>query len=219
MKFFGHYLSSATERVRIGFALKNLSYDYLSVREIGWDAYEKINPHRLVPALQVADALIPQSNAILHYLEEQFPEPSLFPEDPVTRAQARAFAQHIVCEMHAVDVLRIRKVLADKLNVDETGLSDWSQHWFADGFSKMEQTLASRSQPYPFCYGEQPGWADLHLVPHMRKAITRFDVDVQKYPLTNEVFNLCVELPAFKKAAPVAQSDYPGSIENPGMEN
>jgi maleylacetoacetate isomerase len=205
--------------VRIGFALKDLNYDYVSVRDMGWDVYEKTNPHRLVPALQIGDALIPQSNAILHYLEEQFPDPSLFPADPVIRAQARAFAQHIVCEMHAVDVLRIRKFLAGKLNVDETGLEHWSQHWFADGFSKMEQALASRSQPFTFCYGEQPGWAELHLVPHMRKAITRFDVDVERYPIINEIFARCVDLPAFMKAAPASQPDYPGAIENPGMEN
>jgi len=219
MKLFGHYVSSATERVRLGFALKNLDYDYVSVREIGWDAYEEVNPNRLVPALQVGDDLIPQSNAILHYLEEQFPEPSLFPTDPVVRAQARAFAQHIVCEMHAVDVLRIRKFLNSSLDVDEAGLRKWSDHWFRDGFVKMEQAMVARSTGFAFCYGEHPGWADLHLVPHMRKAVTRFDVDVQQFPTIHEIYTRCVDLPAFIKAAPVSQPDYPGAIDNPGLEN
>lgn len=158
MKLFATYLSSSSERVRIAFALKKQSYEYVSVRDMGWDEFEKLNPHRLVPALQIGCELIPQSNAILHYLEEQFSDPPLLPSDPVIRAQVRALAQHIVCEMHAVDVLRIRKFMQRTLNVDQEGLEAWSRHWFTDGFSKLEKTLASRTTKHPFCYSARPGW-------------------------------------------------------------
>ena len=133
---------------------------------------------------RLGDALIPQSNAILHYLEGTVSRPVVVsvPTPSSAPRQGRLRNTSFVKCMRSI-VLRIRKFLAGKLNVDETGLEHWSQHWFADGFSKMEQALASRSQPFTFCYGEQPGWAELHLVPHMRKAITRFDVDVERYPI------------------------------------
>jgi len=200
--------------------MKNLEYEYISVREMGWDAYENINPHRLVPALLVSDELIPQSNAILHYLEEQFPEPPLLPADPILRAQSRAFAQYIVCEMHAVDIVRIRKFLDEDLNVDSEGLEQWSNHWFTNGFSKLEQTLANRPElkSFPCCYGEKPGWAELHLVPHLRKGISRFNLDITQYPLLANIYKYCVTQQDFIKAAPQSQPDYPGEIIDPSTE-
>ena len=104
LTLYSKYVNSAGERVRIALALKGLEYEYISVGDIGWDAYEQINPQRLMPTLKLGDRIVPQSTAILEYLEETFPEPPLLPDDPVVRAQARGFAQHIVSEMHAIDV-------------------------------------------------------------------------------------------------------------------
>ena len=64
---YSNYLNSAGERVRIALALKDITYDYISVGEIGWKAYEKINPQRLMPALKLGDCIIPQATAILEY--------------------------------------------------------------------------------------------------------------------------------------------------------
>lgn len=219
MIFYSHYISSSAERVRIAFALKKLEYSYVSVRETGWDAYRDVNPQGLVPALQVGDGLITQTNAILNYLEEQFPEPALLPVDPFLRAQARAFAQQIACEMHPVDVHRIRRFLQTQLGIDEEGCRLWSAHWFAEGFDSLERTLEMRADAYAFCYGDAPGWADLHLVPHVRKAVTRFDVDVARYPLILRIYERCCVLPEFEAAAPAAQPDYPGELIDPETED
>jgi glutathione S-transferase len=54
-----------------------------------------VSPSGRVPALHVGDAVIYESLAICEWAAEQ--APSLWPEDALTRAQARAVA----CEMHA----------------------------------------------------------------------------------------------------------------------
>ncbi len=218
MVLYSNYVNSAGERVRIALGLKGLTYDYISVNDIGWDAYERINPQRLIPTLKAGEALIPQSTAILEYLEETLPEPALLPKDPVLRAQVRGFSQHIVSEMHAIDVIRVRRFLGNDLGVGADGIAHWQRHWFAKGFKALEALLARRPETWPFCFGETPGWADLHLVPQMRKGLTRFGVDVAAYPLLHGVFERCIGLPEFIAATPERQPDWPGRIVEPTLD-
>ena len=132
------------------------------------------------------------------------------PADPLTRARARAFAQHITSEMHAIDVIRVRRFLRDRLGQDKAGVATWQTHWFELGFTALETHLRERTQSFDYCYSESPGWADLHLVPQVRKAISRFDVDMSPYPTIMAVAERCMAQAAFIAAAPEKQPDYPG---------
>lgn len=213
LTLYTRYQNSAGERVRIALALKGIDYTYVSVGssgDVSWDDYEKINPQRLMPALQIGYEIVAQSTAILEYLEEVFPETPLLPSDPILRAQARSFAQHIVSEMHAIDVTRVRQFLANELQVDQAGQDVWHRHWFAMGFTALEELLDRRDTAWRFCFGDTPGWADLHLVPQVRKGISRLDLDMGQYPHIDRVFKACVELPVFIAASPEAQKDFPG---------
>ncbi|MGI9356505.1 MAG: maleylacetoacetate isomerase [Rhizobiaceae bacterium] len=215
LRLYSNYLNSAGERVRIALAMKRIGYEYISVGQIGWEAYEKINPQRLMPTLLVEDQIIPQSTAILEYLEETFPEPRLLPANAITRAQARGFAQHITSEMHAIDVIRVRRFLENQLRVDQEGIARWQHHWFATGFTALEEILARRSRPFAYCYSDTPGWAELHLVPQVRKGLSRFNLNLAAYPLIADVYKNCIDLPAFIASAPQSQPDYPGTVIEP----
>lgn len=217
LTLYSNSVNSAGERVRIALGLKQLDYDYISVREIGWEAYREINPQGLMPALRIGDQIIAQSTAILEYLEETCPEPPLLPSDPVTRALARGFAQHITSEMHAVDVIRIRRFLHNSLGVDRDGLDHWQSHWFDVGFKALEELLRRRQSHWPYCYGEAPGWADLHLVPQVRKGISRFSVDMTPFPLIHGIYERCVDQPAFVAATPEQQPDFTGKWAEPSL--
>jgi maleylacetoacetate isomerase len=217
LTLFSNFVNSAGERVRIALALKNIPFTYVSVGTLGWDAYESINPQRLMPALQIGDQIVAQSTAILEYLEESFPDVPLLPNDPVLRARARGFAQHITSEMHAIDVIRVRRFLANDLGVAEDGIVLWQTHWFAKGFTALEELLRRREEPWPYCFGDAPGWAELHLIPQVRKGLTRFKTDMTPYPLIAGIFARCVDLPAFIKASPEQQEDYLGPFEEPKL--
>jgi maleylacetoacetate isomerase len=212
LRLYSNSYNSGGERVRIAMALKRIDYEYFSIKQLGWDAYRSINPQGLLPTLVVGDVLLTQSAAILEYLEETHPEPSLLPSDPLLRAQARAFAQVIACEMHAIDVGRVRRFLGDELSVSESGLERWSAHWMRDGFTALEALLARRPIQWPYCYGEVAGWADLFLVPQVRKCVSRFDLDLRRYPCIAEIYQRCETLPAFVAASPERQADYEGTI-------
>ncbi|MEQ9125651.1 MAG: glutathione S-transferase N-terminal domain-containing protein, partial [Alphaproteobacteria bacterium] len=65
MKLFSNFVNSAGERVRIALAIKGIDYEYVSVREIGLEAYRRINPQGLMPALMVDGRVMAQATAIL----------------------------------------------------------------------------------------------------------------------------------------------------------
>jgi maleylacetoacetate isomerase len=208
MRLFSYHRNSAGERVRIALHIKGLAYDYVSAPSLG-AKYLHINPHGLMPALEVDGAVIAQSTAILEFLEECHPSPALLPKAPVLRGQARAFGQLIAADTHPLNNNRVRKFLAGTFALGEEQIARWTRHWVAESFIALEATLRDRARPWPFCFGEEPGWADLHLVPQMRNA-RRFGVELAPYPLLRAIEARCVALEPFRLARPEHQLDYPG---------
>ena len=218
LTIYSNYLNSAGERVRIALALKGIDYDYVSVGQMGWAAYREINPQGLMPALKIDDQIVAQSTAILEFLEESYPERPLLPADPVLRARVRSFAQHIASEMHAIDVIRVRRFLSNELGVEKPGIDRWQLHWFQVGFDALEEILVRRETSWPYCFGTEPGWADLYLIPQVTKGITRFSIDMSSYPLIQGISQNCLIHPAFISATPEKQSDYPGKLIEPKLK-
>jgi maleylacetoacetate isomerase len=207
LKLYTRAQNSAGERVRIALGLKAIAYDYVSLATLAPGEYERINPQGLMPTLEVDGRRIAQSSAILEYLEETHPDPPLLPADPVLRAQARAFGAFVAAEMHALTVNRLRKYLEQDLALGEAGAQRWTQHWLGKGYASLEATLAARETPWPFCFGEAPGWADLHLVPQLANA-RRLGVELAPYPTLLAVEARCAKLEAFRRARPDAQPDF-----------
>lgn len=211
LKLYNFFRNSAGHRVRIALALKGLEYEYVSVNigpalEQKSESYLQINPQGLVPTLEHDGARITQSLAIVEYLEEQFPEPAILPKDSLTRARARAFAGAIASEMHALNNSGVHRFLEQDMQADAERRLKWYFHWARLGFSALENMLANEKE-MPFCFGGEPGIADIFLVPqHVN--YRRFGVPLDDYPRLNRIVERCENLPAFQAAAPEAQPDY-----------
>ena len=209
MRLFTRWQNSAGERVRIALNLKGISYEYVAAGSLPPGEYRRLNPQGLMPALGVGGGrVLAQSTAILEYLEETHPEPALLPADPILRAEARAFAQLIASDLHPINNNRVRKYLSERLGVGEEGVLAWYRHWIGVALASLEATLAGRRRDWAFCFGDGPGWADLHLVPQMANA-RRFACDLSPYPRLLAVHARCEELDAFRRARPEAQPDHP----------
>jgi maleylacetoacetate isomerase len=209
MKLYTRWQNSAGERVRIALNLKGLDYEYVSVGSLGAQAYAAINPQGLMPALELDGQVFTQSSAILDLLEMRFPEPPLLPDDPVRRAHSIAFGAIIASEMHALTVNRVRKYLSGQ-GIDEAGVAQWVRHWQSEGFVALEALLARRERAWDYCYGDAPGWADLHLVPQVAAA-RRLGVALERFPIVMAIAERCDSLPAFVAARPESQPDFPKS--------
>lgn len=210
MRFFGYFRSSAAYRCRIGFNLKGVAPEFVPVHlrhgEQRSAGYLAMNPQGLVPALETAGGVITQSLAILEWLEDTIPEPAFLPADPVARAQARAFAQIIACDIHPLQNLRVIDHLRTGCGLDQDAIDAWLARWLGDGLAACEALLQARGGGTRFAFGDEPGLADILLVPQMFSA-RRFGVSLDDMPRLRAVDDACNALPAFARAAPGAQPD------------
>jgi maleylacetoacetate isomerase/maleylpyruvate isomerase len=210
MKLYNYFRSSASFRVRIALALKQLPYEYVSVHLARGDHqqpdYRAIAADGLVPLLAVGDLRLSQSLAIIEYLDETHPQVRLLPADPVQRAQVRALAQSIACEIHPLNNLRVLKYLVGELKVDDATKTAWYRHWVREGLLAFERQLAQLPQGR-YCFGDTPTLADCCLVPQIFNG-QRFDCDFSDLPRTMAAFDACMALEAFQAAQPSACPDY-----------
>jgi glutathione S-transferase len=77
-------------RVRIVLAEKGVEYETVAIDLSDRPAwlYDK-NPLGKVPVLEEDTFVLPESEVIMEYLEERYPQPPLLPADPAARALAR----------------------------------------------------------------------------------------------------------------------------------
>jgi glutathione S-transferase len=88
-KVHGVGASPFVRKVRVALAEKGLDYELEPVFPFGVSPeFKKISPLGKIPVLQEDDYYLPDSSAILDYLEAANPSPSLFPKDPKDRGRA-----------------------------------------------------------------------------------------------------------------------------------
>lgn len=86
-------ISSSGAKARIAFALKGITVETRPPPDgYGSPAYRAIVPAGTIPALVEADFVLSESSAILEWIEETWPGPSLLPGDARARARIRQLA-------------------------------------------------------------------------------------------------------------------------------
>lgn len=212
MKLYGYFRSSASYRLRIAMALKQIPHEKASVHltrgggEQFAAAFRQLNPQQLIPVLDHDGDVLIQSLAIMEYIEEVFPEPPILPKAPAERARVRALCQVVACEMHPLNNLRVLTYLTKELGVSEEAKLKWYRHWVALGFTALEGLLAGHPQTGRFCHGDRPTMADVCLVPQVFNA-KRFDCPLGDYPTVMRIHDVCQALPAFADSVPAKQPD------------
>lgn len=210
MKLYSYYRSSAAYRVRIVLNLKNLEYDLAPINLLNAEQqsehYKTINPQGFVPALETSQGIITQSSAIIDWINSNYLQPPLLPEDSFQAAQVKSFCNIIACDIHPLNNLRILKYLKNQLQVDDKAKNEWYKKWITEGFTILEAKLSTST----YCFGESPSLADAYLIPQTYNAV-RFDTDLSPFPNIQRIYNNCNELDAFLNAHPDHQTDCPNS--------
>lgn len=205
MILFNYWRSSASWRVRIALAYKNVAYEYRAVnllsQENRSDDYTAMNPIGQVPTLVLDDGRqISQSLAILEYLEETVPKPSLLPRDPYLRARARQLAEIINSGIQPFqNIPLIARYSEHGIDAKKTVAGDIERGLHA--VQNIAQPIAGK-----FLVGDDVSFADVCLVPQLNAA-RRFGLDVASWPLLARVEQACEALPAFQVAHADRQPD------------
>jgi maleylacetoacetate isomerase len=217
LKFYSFWRSLASFRVRIALNVKGIvpdevvNVDLMKGDQLQ-DAYKKVNPQMLLPALIDGDGpILFQSLAIMEYLDETHPSPPLLPKDPRGRARVRALAAINASDSHPLMVPRVRNFMEHDLKLDEATREKWVKHWIGEGLAAMEGHLARDKETGKFAHGDSVTMADICVAAQVTGA-GFFKVDVTPYPTVMRIATSCMELEPFAKAHPLKQPGAPASV-------
>ena len=149
-------------RARIVLAEKGIAYEAVEI-DLGdrpaW-IYEK-NATGRVPVYEEDEGLVlPESEVIMEYLEERYPEPALWPADPAERALARLWLQ------------RFDDRLGDAYYAARRG--DEGRAQLDERLAELERALEGQ----PYLTGREYGLADIGYVPWILRALERFGIEL-----------------------------------------
>lgn len=216
MELYNYFRSSTSYRARIALALKEIPYEYRPVHLLKKEQYAadflKVNPQGELPALVVDGKALAQSLAILEYLEEIKPSPSIYPGDAFHRGRIRQFCENINSYLHPLTNLKVQSYLADKHGYDQAAKEEWTKHWYIPGFEVLERLLREHSGDW--CFGNEITAADICLIPAVFSA-RRFNVPLAAFPLVEKIERRAESHPAFRQAHPFRQPDTPPEMRVP----
>ncbi len=211
MKLYNYYRSTASYRVRIALYFKGLEYETIPVHLVNQggeqhsEDYLNINPQAKVPTLEDNGFIVTQSLAIIDYLEEKYPKPSLYPTDIKARAFCKSIANLIACDIHPLNNLSVLQYLTRQLNITEEQKLSWYQHWVTKGFTALESMLQKSAFPKNYCIETTPSVADICLVAQVYNA-KRFNCPMHDYPLIQAINDRCLMLKPFSETSPEIES-------------
>ena len=154
MELFSLPVSTYSAKVRIALGLKQLDCT-ISPPPGGYstDEYMKLVPLGTIPALRVDDQYFSESDVIMEFLEDAYPQVSLLTDDTLKRVQHRFLARYhdIWLEPH----LRRTFAHVDPETRDQQELDD-----HLNKFEERLQKLDTLFNAAPFMVGDSIGYAD-----------------------------------------------------------
>ncbi len=206
MILHGYFRSSAAYRTRIALNVKGVAWEQrdidLRTGAQRSEAFLKLNPQGLVPALEVDGVVITQSTAILEWLDETYTEPPLMPADAIGRAQVRGMIGLIASDIHPLNNLRVLNELRTTFGADQSATDAWAGRWMVPGFEAL--AALTEKQGRGWLHGDTPTLADCYLIPQLYSA-RRFNVDLTPFPALTAIEERALAHPAFAAAHPDLQ--------------
>lgn len=203
----GSYLSPYVRKVLAVLSLKNIPYEIDPIIPFsGNEEFSKISPLRRIPVLIDHQITLADSSVICQYLEECYPEPSVYPRDLVKRAEARWLEEYADTRMGDVIIWQLYKQMVINPYVfgkktDETVLKKTTEEDLPQILNYLEsQILKSQVPSTGFFFGEEPTIADISVATFFRNALmARYSIDEARWPWTAGFIQRVLALPCFER--------------------
>ncbi|CAG4924528.1 unnamed protein product [Colias eurytheme] len=197
---YGFWLSSCTWRVRAALHLKKIPYEERSVDIVQKQAhlseqFRAIHPSQKVPALIIDDDTIVESMAIINYLEDTRPTPTLTPPTPLLKARMQEICETVVSGIQPLQNIGLKSYFDS-----EDKYKAFTKHWTKRGLQSLEKLLQNSAGS--FCIGDQLTKADLCLVPQVFNAVTRHELELGEYPILSKLYEKLLKEETFEETHP-----------------
>ncbi|HEV8701105.1 MAG TPA: glutathione S-transferase N-terminal domain-containing protein [Candidatus Polarisedimenticolia bacterium] len=193
-------ISSWSMRAFVALSAKNLEFDERTIplREDKDRAQRRrVSPTGRVPVLRHGDLVIPDSLAIIEYLEETFPppaHPALWPQDRAERAHARWLA----ATMHS-GFMKLRESMSFNLCFlkEPPRPTAEAMQEAAEMLSLLQDALDGKKAPGPFLFGPFTAADVMYATAIVR--LTTFRVPTAAAPNTPAYMEAVLSHPAVKR--------------------
>uniref|UniRef100_A0A2A4JJE7 maleylacetoacetate isomerase n=1 Tax=Heliothis virescens TaxID=7102 RepID=A0A2A4JJE7_HELVI len=197
---YAYYLSSCSWRVRAALHFKRIpfeerSVDIVKARQQSTDEFRAINPAQKVPALVIDNVTLVESMAILQYLEDTRPEPTLTPKTPLLKAKMTELCEIVVSGIQPLQNVGLRPHFESAQQYKK-----FTRYWTERGLQTLEELLQKSAGKY--CVGDQITMADICLVPQLYNAATRHELDLSKYPTLSKLYQALLNENVFQQTHP-----------------
>ncbi|XP_053601685.1 probable maleylacetoacetate isomerase 1 [Plodia interpunctella] len=197
---YGFRFSSCSWRVRAALHIKGIPFveknvDIVKQLSHLCEEYRRINPAQKVPSLVIDGETVVESMAILQYIEDTRPRPSLTPDKPLSKTRMREICETIVSGIQPLQNVSLRSWFECEEKYLQKG-----RQVIDRGLQTLEALLQKSAGSY--CVGDQLTMADLCLVPQVFNATNRFKMNVDNYVTVSKLYQKLLEEETFKATHP-----------------
>jgi glutathione S-transferase len=207
VRIVGSYLSPYVRKVLVVLGLKGIDYEIDPIVPFfGDDRFARLSPLRRIPVLVDGELALSDSSVICQYLEDRYPEPTVYPTDIADRARARWLEEFADTRLGDVLIWRLFNQLVIRRFVwDEETDRALVERTLAEDVPQVLDYLESLAPADGFCFGAV-SIADVAIASFFRNAqLARFTIDAARWPRAAAFVARVLAHDAFQRLAPFEQ--------------
>ena len=203
IKVIGSYISPYVRKVLVFLETKGIGYEIDPIAPfVGNEEFARLSPLKRVPVLIDGGLVLTDSSVICQYLEDKFPEPSLYPRDIADRARVRWLEEFADTRLADGLIWRLFYELSIKkrttgVAADAVVLQRAREVEIPAALDYLETQVPAEG----FVFAE-PSIADISIACYFRTAqFVRYEIDALRWPRVAALLDRAWALPAFRTLA------------------
>ncbi len=190
--------SNSSERVEWVLNYKKIPFKWTKFTDNPSEEYRKINPLLRVPSLIVDAKPLSESVAMIEFLDEAYPKPSVFPKSLWDRAKVREICEIVNATIHPVQNSKAAGFFIP--GISKTEIRPYRARWIGENLKLLEPLLFQTSS---FTYGETFTASDVFVAPMFRKGL-ELGMDATELPKFVAHMQHCFSIDEIRQACPFA---------------
>ena len=186
MKLHGAIISPNVRKVVIACMVKGIDFESNMIIPgpvLKEPEFLKINPLGQIPALEDEGLIIGDSNVILQYLDEKYPEPPLLPSGPEERAKCRWLAEYAGAALFPCCGTMFREVFVNPSYFKQPTNQKAVDETVKEKFPPVLDYLEAQTPGNDFLFGEHITIADISIISmFITASYGGFSVDPNRWP-------------------------------------